>query len=83
MNEPHSNPLELDIRPLIEVGHPPFQKIMETADDLPPGAGFRLIAPFEPTPLYPQLTSKGFDHRARQMPDGSWEIEFTRKRLSR
>jgi len=78
MRKSRTNPVELDIRPLIEVGHPPFQKIMETVGALPPGAGFRLIAPFEPTPLYPLMTDKGFDHSPTQMPDGFWQIEFTR-----
>ncbi len=70
--------MELDIRPLIKLGHPPFQKIMETVDALAPGAGFRLIAPFEPTPLYPLMMDKGFDHRTKQMHDGSWQIVFSR-----
>ena len=78
MSGPWPDPVELDIRPLIKVGHPPFQKIMETVGALPPGAGLRLIAPFEPTPLYPLMMDKGFDHHTKQMPDGSWQIEFTR-----
>jgi hypothetical protein len=67
---------------LIEVGHPPYQKIMETVDALPAGAGFRLIAPFKPTALYLFMAGKGFDHHAKQRTDGTWVIEFTHKRLS-
>ena len=78
MSGSRSDPVELDIRPLIEVGHPPFQKIMEAVGALPPGTGLRLIAPFEPTPLYPLMMDRGFDHRTKQMPDGSWQIEFNR-----
>jgi hypothetical protein len=78
MSESRPDPVELDIRSLIKIGHPPFQKIMETADALAPGAGFRLIAPFEPIPLYPLMMDKGFDHRTKKMPDGSWQIEFSR-----
>jgi uncharacterized protein (DUF2249 family) len=82
MSESRPVSVELDIRPLIEVGHPPYQKIMETIDALPAGAGFRLIAPFKPTSLYRFMTSKGFDHSAKQRPDGAWVIEFAPRRLS-
>jgi hypothetical protein len=78
MSGSQSDLVELDIRPLLEVGHPPFQKIMETVGALPPYAGLRLIAPFEPTPLYPLMMDKGFDHGTKRMSDGSWQIEFTR-----
>ena len=82
MGYPRPFSVELDIRPLIEVGHAPYQKIMETIDALPAGADFRLIAPFKPTPLYLLMTGKGFDHSAKQRPDDPWVIDFTRKRLS-
>ena len=81
MSGPRSDPVELDIRPLIEVGHPPFQKTMETVSALPPGGSLRLIAPFEPIPLYPLMMDKGFDHSTKQVSDGSWQIEFTRTGL--
>jgi len=55
---------------------------METVDTLSAGAGFRLIAPFKPTALYLFMTGKGFDHHAKQRTDGTWVIEFTRKRRS-
>jgi hypothetical protein len=72
------DPVELDVCPLIELGHPPFRKIMETVDALAPGASLRLIVPFEPTQLYPLMADKGFDHRTARMPDSSWQIVFSR-----
>lgn len=51
--------------------------IMEAVKSLPPGAALRLIAPFEPVPLYAKLGDAGLDHAARLRDDGAFEILFT------
>lgn len=37
----------------------------------------RLLATFEPLPLYAVLGSKGFGHRAKRLGEGDWEVTFT------
>lgn len=71
-------PLELDIRPLCAAQRPPLPSILETIAKLAPGQAFRLIAPFEPLPLYQLLGKQGFAHETRARDDGAWEILFTR-----
>jgi uncharacterized protein (DUF2249 family) len=68
---------ELDVRPILAAGGPPIGAILEAVAALPRGAALRLIAPFEPVPLYAKLAGMGFDHACRARDDGSWEILFT------
>ncbi|MBV0892362.1 DUF2249 domain-containing protein [Paracoccus sp. Z118] len=77
MSQPPTH--DLDVRPLLAAGEQPFDRILETVSALPPGAALRLIAPFEPAPLYNVLARKGFDHRTSQRGDGDWEVLFTPK----
>jgi uncharacterized protein (DUF2249 family) len=74
MNSPQ--PLELDVRPICTARHPPLPAILDAVSRLAPGQDFRLIAPFEPAPLYQLLGQQGFTHLARELPDGAWEITF-------
>jgi uncharacterized protein (DUF2249 family) len=67
---------ELDVRPLLRAGEEPFHKIMETVASLAPGEGLRLLATFKPTPLLQVLGSKGFNHEARPIDGGDWEVIF-------
>ena len=39
----------------------------------------RLIAPFEPVPLFGVLARKGFGHAAQRDSSGNWEVLFTRE----
>lgn len=71
-----TQPLELDVRPICASGRPPLPSILDAVGRLAPGQDFRLIAPFEPAPLYQLLGQQGFNHSARELPDGSWEITF-------
>lgn len=68
--------VELDVRPILRSGGEPFQQIMQTVAALAPGQGLRLFATFKPVPLFSVLGSKGFDHEARELDGGDWEILF-------
>jgi uncharacterized protein (DUF2249 family) len=68
----------VDVREDIRTGREPFSKIMGAANGLAVHQTLRLIAPFEPTPLYAILGKQGFAHEAKAQRDGSWEIHFTR-----
>jgi uncharacterized protein (DUF2249 family) len=68
---------ELDVRPLLAAGQGPIGAILEAVQALAPGQALRLIAPFEPAPLYAKLGDKGFTHEVRRRDDGAFEITFT------
>ena len=46
-----TDPLELDVRPLLRNGGEPFGAIMGAVGSLAPGQGLRLYATFRPEPL--------------------------------
>ena len=73
---PEPNVRELDVRPLLAAGQGPFGEIMHAVKTLAPGQALRLIAPFEPAPLYAKLGDAGFTHRTRRREDGAFEITF-------
>lgn len=75
MNPPP--PLELDVRPLFVSGRPPLVPIMNAVGRLEPGQALRLIAPFQPVPLFEMLAQRGFTHQANEREDGAWVILFT------
>ena len=68
---------ELDVRPILRKGEEPFTVIMDAVRKLGPGQALRLLATFEPVPLYAALAKKGFAHAAREFGDGDWEVVFT------
>lgn len=68
--------LELDVRPTLRAGGEPFEQIMEAVSALEPGQGLRLLATFKPVPLFSVLGAKGFDHEARELDGGDWEVLF-------
>jgi uncharacterized protein (DUF2249 family) len=70
-------PHELDVRPILRAGGEPFSVIMEAVKGLASGQALRLIATFEPVPLFGVLGRKGFDHAAREIGGGDWEVLFT------
>ena len=70
-------PHELDVRPILRAGGEPFGAIMEAVDGLVAEQSFRLLATFEPAPLYGVLAKRGFDHAAREIGGGDWEVMFT------
>jgi uncharacterized protein (DUF2249 family) len=69
-------PYELDVRAISGKGEP-FAAIMEAVNRLEPGQEFRLIAPFEPVPLFGVLAKKGYRHAAKEGAGGDWEVIFT------
>lgn len=68
--------VDLDVRPILRAGGEPFQEIMGAVASLRPGQGLRLLATFEPTPLFSVLGSRGFSHEAREIGGGDWEVLF-------
>ena len=69
-------PLELDVRPVLAARGSPLPLILSAVERLEPGQAFRLIAPFEPAPLYQMLGNRGFTHTTRARDDGAYEITF-------
>lgn len=69
--------VEVDVRPILKAGGEPFEKIMQAVDALRPGEGLRLFATFKPTPLFRVLSSRGFDHQAKEVEGGDWEVLFS------
>ncbi|HYM01462.1 MAG TPA: DUF2249 domain-containing protein [Stellaceae bacterium] len=67
----------LDVRPILRAGGEPFSAIMQSVARLRPGEGLRLLATFEPIPLFKVLGAKGFGHDAHRIEDGDWEVLFT------
>ncbi|WP_226006434.1 DUF2249 domain-containing protein [Natrinema salinisoli] len=61
----------LDVR---EIDGPPFDDIMAALADLEPDQRLRLIAPFEPEPLYEVLDDRGFVHESEERDGGVWHV---------
>lgn len=70
-------PKVLDVRPILKSGGEPFQEIMQAVQGLVPGQGLKLVAPFRPQPLFRVMEGRGFDHEAREIEGGHWEVLFT------
>lgn len=70
---------ELDVRPLLAAGKAPMGAILSAVQGLGPDESLRLVAPFEPVPLYAKLGDLGFDHVATGRGDGTFEVLFTRR----
>ncbi|HUZ64978.1 MAG TPA: DUF2249 domain-containing protein [Acetobacteraceae bacterium] len=70
-------PRTLDVRPELRAGGEPFPRIMQAVASLEPGQTLRLLATFEPIPLYAVLGRKGLAHRAIHHGEEDWEILFT------
>lgn len=71
---------ELDTRSLLEQGLEPFGVISEAAAEVPVGSVLRLLAGFEPVPLYDALGKQGFDHWTREVSPSVWQVDFHRAR---
>jgi uncharacterized protein (DUF2249 family) len=74
-----NNDVTLDARVEIAQGRQPCGKILQIISSLKPHQGLRLLAPFEPVPLYERLANQGFGHEARELPGGDWEVRFARE----
>ncbi|MDO6966887.1 DUF2249 domain-containing protein [Rhizobium alvei] len=67
---------ELDVREMLATGIEPFPAIMSATDELRPGQGLLLIAPFQPKPLYSVMERKGFRHEVTALDTGDFEVRF-------
>jgi uncharacterized protein (DUF2249 family) len=70
-------PLTLDVREDLKNGGEPLPLIMKTVGQLEAGQPLRLLATFEPLPLYAVLGKKGYNHSATQLGESDWEVLFT------
>jgi len=71
------NAVTVDVCEDIRNGREPFSIIMTAVAQLADGQNLRLIAPFEPLPLFTVLAKKGFQHTSRQIEQGRWEVLFS------
>lgn len=69
--------VDLDVRPILRTGKDPFTVIMAALDELAPGQGLRLYAPFKPVPLFGVMASRGFSHQETELEGGQWEVLFS------
>src|SRR3569833_1104705 len=69
---------ELDVCPMLGQGEEPYSAVMLAARRVPVGEALRLVAPFEPVPLYGVLADRGFLHRTRRIAPDAWEVLFVR-----
>lgn len=72
----------LDVRLLIAKGEEPLPHILHAAAALQDGTSLKLLAPFEPLPLYIRMDTMGFNHQTEKIsddPDPLWQILFTKK----
>lgn len=74
----NNNIVTLDVRADIRAGRQPCSSIMGAATGLKDGESLRLLAPFEPKPLFEVLGQQGFAHSAQEIGDGDWEVLFFR-----
>ncbi len=70
-------PLTLDVRAELRSGGEPLPRILQAVRQLQVGQPLRLLATFEPIPLYAVLGQKGFSHESLRHSEGDWEILFT------
>ncbi|WP_254767842.1 DUF2249 domain-containing protein [Salinilacihabitans rarus] len=61
----------LDVR---EIDGPPFDDIVAALDDLGADERLRLVAPFEPAPLYEVLEERGFDYESERRSGDLWHV---------
>ncbi|WP_254763943.1 DUF2249 domain-containing protein [Natrinema marinum] len=61
----------LDVR---EIDGPPFDDIVAALEDLESDQRLRLIAPFEPKPLYEELADRGFAYESEHRDGGVWHV---------
>jgi uncharacterized protein (DUF2249 family) len=72
-----AEPMTLDVRDALRNGGEPLPQILAAVGNLKPEQPLRLLATFEPLPLYAVLGRKGYGHSARHIGEGDWEVLFT------
>lgn len=68
----------LDVREDLRSGRPVFDIIQAALGTVDHGKVLRLLVPFEPVPFFHVASKKGFGHKSRHMPEGYWEVLFSR-----
>jgi len=71
----------LDVRPILRSGAEPFQAIMSAVEELKPGQGLKLLAPFRPQPLFSVMDRRGFDYELEELAGGEFEVRFVPKQI--
>jgi uncharacterized protein (DUF2249 family) len=56
----------------------PFGDIMAALDGLSPCKSLLLVTSFEPEPLYPVLTDRGYTFESEQVDSDEWHIDIRR-----
>jgi hypothetical protein len=69
----------LDVRPVLEAGGEPFQRIMAAAKEVEPGKRLVLEVLFEPVPLYRVLARQGFLAWCERVREGHYRAHFYRQ----
>jgi uncharacterized protein (DUF2249 family) len=77
---PGREPMVLDVREDLRQGRHPLGRILQAVQALATGQDLVLRTTFEPVPLYRLLALRGFEHEARRLPGGDWEVRFVRGR---
>lgn len=72
-----TEPRTLDVREDLRNGKEPLPMIMQAIQSLTPGQPLRLLATFEPLPLFAVLARKGYGHYSTHHGEGDWEVLFT------
>ena len=66
----------VDVRADLRAGRQPCGRILAAVEQLQPGQCLRLLAPFEPVPLYSLLGARGLTHETRELANGDFEVLF-------
>jgi hypothetical protein len=68
-----------DVREMIRGGAEPFPFIRERVDELQPGEGLLVVAPFLPSPLIEKFGSEGFASKVERGAGADWLVYFWRE----
>lgn len=66
----------LDVRPMLAEGEEPFTTIIEHAARVPEGGVLEIVAPFEPVPLYREMSLRGFGHATEVKAPDEFVVRF-------
>ena len=68
-----------DVRETLSRGGEPFPEIRRRVDDLQPGEGLLVVAPFLPSPLIEKLQGEGFTTKVERGGGAEWLVYFWRE----
>jgi len=68
----------LDVRDDIRAGRSPLSTVLNAVAAMRSDETLRMLAPFEPVPLFGVLAAQGFSHESRLTDSGDWEVMFSR-----